>query len=154
MSELLFTCRQFEQLSNSELYELLRLRSQVFVVEQDCVYLDQDGLDAQALHLLGKVDGRLLAYARLLPAAVKYEDAVSIGRVVTAATARRSGYGRRLLTEAIAHCQRIWPQQPITISAQQYLEQFYQGFGFATVSEPYLEDGIPHLQMRRTPGSS
>lgn len=153
MSDLLFTCLEFAQLSNSELYELLKLRSEVFVVEQDCVYLDQDGYDQRSLHLLGKVDGRLVAYARLLPETVKYADAVSIGRVVTAGAARRYGYGRRLMAEAIACCQRTWPHQPIIISAQQYLEKFYQEFGFSTVSGPYLEDGIPHLRMRREPSA-
>jgi len=147
MSELLFSCLEFDQLDNADLYDLLQLRSAVFVVEQDCVFLDQDGLDDQSLHLLGKVDNKLVAYARLLPKQVKY-DGVSIGRVVTSENARRFGYGRQLMAEAIARCQQRWPDQPIVISAQQYLEEFYQSFGFATVSAPYLEDGIYHLEMR------
>ena len=150
MSELLFTCLDFEQLSNTELYGLLRLRSAVFVVEQDCVFQDMDDLDAQALHLLGKVDKRIVAYARLLPRPLKY-DGVSIGRVVTDETVRRFGYGRQLMAEAVMRCRQQWPDQPIIISAQQYLEKFYQGYGFRTVSEPYLEDGIKHLEMRLEP---
>lgn len=147
MSALLFTCLDFEQLGNTELYDLLRLRSEVFVVEQDCVFLDMDGLDAPSMHLLGKVGNRLVAYARLIPGQLKY-DGVSIGRVVTAESVRRCGYGRQLMTEAVRRCQQLWPEQPIIISAQQYLQQFYQGFGFRTVSDPYLEDGIYHLEMR------
>lgn len=151
MSELLFTCLEFEKLSNAELYDLLRLRSAVFVVEQDCVFLDTDGLDAQSMHLLGKVDGELVAYARLLPGRLKYEG-VSIGRVVTSTAVRRAGHGRQLMAEAVARCRQLWPDQPIIISAQQYLEKFYQGFGFKTVSAPYLEDDIYHLEMHLAPG--
>lgn len=140
------SCQSFDELSNQDLYELLKLRSAVFVVEQNCVFPDMDDCDQAAWHLLFKVDGVLVAYARLLAAGSKY-DGPSIGRVVTAESVRRDGYGRALMTESISYCQKLWPGETIIISAQQYLEDFYKSFGFVTVSEPYLEDDIYHLEM-------
>ncbi len=140
------TCLPFHELSNTDLYDLLKLRSAVFVVEQDCVFPDMDDCDQEAMHVLVKVDGELVAYTRLLPAGFKYKG-TSIGRVVTAASVRRDGYGRLLMEESIKHCVALWPGETIMISAQQYLEKFYRSFGFETKSEPYLEDGILHIEM-------
>jgi ElaA protein len=145
-----WTTLPFAELSPFQLYDLLALRSAVFVVEQNCVFQDPDGLDSQAWHLLGHdEDGALAAYARLLPPGVKAPEAV-IGRVITSAAARGSGQGRQLMSQAVAGCERLWPSQPITLHAQARLEGFYASFGFVTVSAPYIEDGIPHIEMRKT----
>ena len=146
MQDISFSCCSFEELSPVALYEILQLRAQVFIVEQDCVYLDPDSNDQLSLHVSGRVGDNLLCYARLLPPGCKYPHA-SIGRVVTSQAARRTGCGRALLQQAITCCEKAWPGSAITISAQQYLEHFYQQFGFTTVSQPYMEDGIPHLEM-------
>jgi ElaA protein len=147
-----WTCLPFAELGVERLYDALALRSEVFVVEQQCVFLDIDGLDRQTLHLLGEGDdGRLLAYARLIPPGVKGGDAL-IGRVVTSPAARGSGAGRALMAEAVAQCQRLWPGQPITLHAQAHLDRFYASFGFQPVGHPYIEDGIPHIEMRLPQG--
>jgi len=143
--------RSFNTISAKELYQALRLRSEVFVVEQNCVFLDMDNYDQQCWHLLGyetEEASALIAYTRLVPPGIIYEE-MSIGRVVTAPAARRSGAGRALLTESIQRCEALFGKGPIRIGAQQYLEAFYESFGFTTVSEPYLEDGIPHVYMVR-----
>lgn len=143
-----WTCLPFAQLGPATLYSILHLRTEVFVVEQDCVYQDMDNYDQQALHLCGMGGEEMLAYARLLAPGVKY-PAASIGRVITAQAARGTGCGRELMQQAILQCARQWPETGITISAQHHLEKFYHSVGFATVSEPYLEDGIPHIEMHR-----
>ena len=127
-----FLCLPFADLTTTQLYALLRLRSEVFVVEQVCPFQDMDNCDQQALHVLGYRGEELLCYARLLPRGSKY-DAVSIGRVVSAASVRRDGFGRALMSHCIAQCQQRWPDQDIIISAQQYLEEFYRSFGFTKV---------------------
>lgn len=142
-----FICKTFAELSTDELYALLQLRSEVFVVEQNCVYQDVDDFDQLAAHLLMYLDDRLIAYSRLIPPGLKYETA-SLGRVVTRATARGDGHGKALMISALEHCKKRWPQDGITISAQAYLEDFYKSLNFITESEPYLEDNIPHIQMR------
>lgn len=147
MSQLSFVCKSFHELDTFELYALLQLRSEVFVVEQNCVYQDVDGYDQAAMHLMVYKDEELCAYSRLLPPGLKYESA-SLGRVVTRQSARGDGFGRALMTSALEHSQRLWPEAAITISAQHYLEKFYQSLGFTTESEPYLEDDIPHIRMR------
>lgn len=146
-----WTCLPFAQLTPATLYSILHLRTEVFVIEQDCVYQDMDNYDQQALHLCGMADSELLGYARLLAPGVKY-PAASIGRVITAAMARGTGRGRELMLQAISQCNAQWPGAGITISAQHHLEKFYHSVGFATVSEPYQEDGIPHIEMHRQPG--
>jgi ElaA protein len=146
-----WACLPFSALSVQQLYDVLALRSQVFVVEQNCVFLDIDGLDPQTLHLLGTGDDDALkAYVRLIPPGLKAPDAL-IGRVVTAPAARGGGTGRVLMAEAVAQCERLWPGHAITLHAQAHLERFYAGFGFAAVGEHYMEDGIPHIEMRRLP---
>ncbi len=147
MSTLQWRCLNFSQLTLDQLYALLRLRAEVFVVEQDCPYQDLDGNDQLGLHVLGLKGDILVAYTRLLPPGLKY-DGCSIGRVVTSPQLRRDGLGKQLMQFSIDSCQQHWPEQEITISAQQYLENFYQGFGFLTESDPYQEDGIPHIRMR------
>ena len=144
-----WTTKPFEALTLAELYALLQLRSEVFVVEQACAFQDMDGLDQAALHLLGRTAaGELAAYARLLPAGCSYPQ-VSIGRVVTSPRHRRAGLGRALLRQAIGECAARFGAQPIQIGAQQYLRAFYESFGFVAVGAGYLEDGIPHLHMVR-----
>ena len=128
------------------MYAVLALRSKVFVVEQNCVFLDPDGLDTQAAHLMGHGDGQLLAYARCFPPGVAFAEA-SIGRIVTDDAARDRGIGQELVRQAKALVQRRWGQCPIRIGAQARLLHFYQGHGFADVGKPYLEDGIDHLEM-------
>ena len=134
----------FDELSVHELYGVMRLRSEVFVVEQNCVYLDADGYDDRAMHLLGTSNGALVAYARIFEPGVKYPEG-SIGRVITSAAVRGTGAGQELMREAIARM----PAGPIRIGAQAYLERFYGSFGFVRVSEPYDEDGIAHIEMVR-----
>lgn len=145
-------CCPFNELTPGELYAVMEVRQRVFIVEQKCSYLDADGSDHAAHHLLGwrnTPDGLLLAaYARLFPPGVKYPEA-SIGRVLTHPAARGTGLGKALMAEAL---QRItdagWGQQ-IRLAAQLYLEGFYEDFDFSRVAEPYLEDGIWHVDMLR-----
>jgi ElaA protein len=139
----------FAELTPREVHDLYRLRAQVFVVEQNCVFQDVDGVDPACSHLLGYSDGDLVAYARLLPAGVKFDEA-SIGRVITAPSIRRKGMGRVLMAEAMRRANDLWPGKPIRIGAQAHLERFYNGFGFTKSSEPYDEDGILHIEMHHT----
>jgi ElaA protein len=141
-----FTTKAFSDLSTQELYEILRLRSEVFVVEQNCPYLDMDDKDQACLHVLGIDEGQLAAYARLVPAGISY-DSPAIGRVVTAAAFRKHGYGKALMTHCINETLNHFKTDTITISAQQYLEKFYTTLGFVTKSDMYLEDDIPHIKM-------
>lgn len=137
----------FAELSPSALYEALALRQLVFVVEQTCAYLDCDGKDARALHLLGRDEsGRLVAYARLFAPGQSYAEA-TIGRVVNHPSVRRTGAGRALMREAIAQIRARFGDGPIRIGAQRYLEAFYGSLGFEIASAPYDEDGIPHVEM-------
>jgi|SRR5690554_3623668 ElaA protein len=143
-----FYTKNFDQLTRNELYALLQLRSEVFVVEQDCVYQDVDGKDSKALHLLGFQDGQLLAYARLFRPGDYFAEA-SIGRVVVKQSARQFGYGHQLMKAAVEVVEKEFNTPTIQISAQRYLEKFYTAHGFITFGEPYLEDGIPHIAMLR-----
>lgn len=141
-----YIIKSFYELSVSELYELLRLRNQVFVVEQNCPYQDLDNKDQKSLHLLYYVDNQLAAYTRLLPAGISYDD-VSIGRVVNAPTHRGLGIGKKLMQASIEGCYEKFGKADIRISAQLYLLKFYQSLGFEPQGEPYDEDGIPHIEM-------
>ena len=147
---LTWTLKPFADLTTTELYALLQLRSEVFVVEQTCPFQDIDGLDQTAWHLLGHTPdgGELAAYARLFGPGVAYAEA-SIGRVVSSPRHRRTGQGRELLREAIGGIERLFGPQPIQIGAQLYLQTFYESFGFRQVGEGYLEDDIPHIHMVR-----
>jgi ElaA protein len=143
---LIWTWSRFADLGIDNLYDALALRCRVFVLEQG-PYLDPDGIDRLAWHLLGRDDaGELQAYLRVVDPGVKYTEP-SIGRVITAAAVRGSGLGRRLVAEGVARCVAAWPGQGIRISAQAHLERFYGGFGFVRVGDPYPEDNIPHLEM-------
>ena len=142
--------KRFGELSTAELYELLRLRSEVFVVEQNCAYLDMDNADQQALHVMGFAEGGLAAYTRLFAPGIKF-DMASIGRVVTAPFARNKGIGRILMQFSISTLETQWGKIPVKIGAQLYLQQFYESLGFVKSSEMYLEDQIPHIEMIRTP---
>jgi ElaA protein len=145
---LIFHCLPFDRLSRQELYALMALRQEVFVLEQNCPYLDADGLDLTAHHLLGHDrGGRLAAYARLLPPGAAYERYASFGRVVTAPSCRRQGYGKAMMPVLLQWMARLYGDCPAKISAQTYLIDFYQAFGFARQGEEYLEDGIPHVGM-------
>ena len=143
-------CLPFEALPPLILYDLLRLRCEVFVVEQKCAYQDVDRRDLDALHLLGhNDDGELVAFARLFDAGKCYAQ-VSIGRVLVAPAYRRYSLGRELMNQALAHCTALFGSQPVAIGAQLYLERFYASFGFEQVGEAYEEDGIAHIHMLRT----
>jgi ElaA protein len=146
MSEIIWVCKPFATLTAAELYEALKLRSEVFVVEQNCVYLDLDDKDQDSFHLFGWQDDNLLAYARILPPGLAYEEA-SIGRVVSSPSSRKTGAGRALMNKAIEETISLFGTQSIRIGAQLYLLDFYGSLGFKQVSEPYLEDGILHIKM-------
>ncbi|ALD20445.1 GNAT family N-acetyltransferase [Hymenobacter sp. DG25A] len=151
---LTWTTKPFAELTLAELYALLQLRSEVFVVEQTCAFQDIDGQDQAAWHLLGYTPaGELAAYARLFGPGISYPEA-SIGRVVVSPRSRRFGLGRELLRQAIAAVDALVGGQPIQIGAQSYLQEFYEGFGFRQVGEGYLEDGIPHIHMLRLAGQA
>ena len=150
MNTLIWTCKKFEELTAAELYCILNLRSQVFVVEQNCVYLDTDGRDAASYHLCGWLYNELVAYCRLLPPGAAYRHLASIGRVATHAAHRKEGYGKILMQNAIEKTIELFNVIQIKIGAQQYLINFYSNLGFKVISEPYLEDGIPHVEMLLT----
>lgn len=143
-----FDCKRFEALTPFELYEIIRLRNEVFVVEQQCVFQDADGKDQQSFHLMGWIGDELAAYTRLLPPGLAYEEK-SIGRVVTSPSQRRTGAGRELMQRSISECERLFGKGPIRIGAQQYLKAFYESFGFEQTGDMYMEDGIPHIYMLR-----
>ncbi len=143
-----WTLKHFNDLSPSELYAILRLRSEVFVVEQNCAYLDADNKDQRAWHLMGWLDDNLAAYTRLLPAGVTFAEA-SIGRVVTSPSVRGQDIGKELMRQSIERLHQFLGVVPIRIGAQLYLKKFYESFGFVQASEMYLEDGIEHIEMIR-----
>lgn len=139
---------KFEQLDVSKLYNILYLRADVFVVEQNCPYLDPDNKDQKALHLQGYLGDELVAYCRLFKAGDYFEEA-SIGRVVVATRYRKFNFGHLLMEKAIELQSSLLNETQITISAQLYLKRFYESHGFMQTSETYLEDDIPHIQMKR-----
>ena len=143
---------RFSELRPDDLYAMVRLREAVFIVEQNCPYPDADGRDPRAWHLLGwsqrHLERTLVAYARVFEPGVRYTEG-SIGRVATAQEVRRTGMGKRLMAEALRRLETLAPGQKIKLAAQQRLEAFYAGFGFTTVSTPYEEDGIMHVDMVR-----
>ena len=144
----IFKIKRFKELSIEELYQVLHLRSEVFVVEQNCVYLDIDNKDAKAIHVLGYIGEDLASYCRLFDAGDYFEES-SIGRVVVAPKYRALKLGHELMQVAIETISSAYGTTAITISAQQYLTKFYQSHGFVQTSEMYLEDDIPHVQMQR-----
>jgi ElaA protein len=143
-----FNWYTFSELTVDQLYAVLALRSTIFVLEQRCVYLDPDGKDKRALHLLGMEHDSLVAYIRLFPPNDD-KEAVVFGRVVTAKSARKKGHGKKLLQELLHYCETHFPQFPIHCSAQYYLKKFYEDFGFEACGKIYEEEGIPHIAMKK-----
>lgn len=141
-----WTCSSFKELSPYQLYDCLRLRSEIFVVEQKCVFLDADNYDQRCYHLMGYDSDRLVAYTRLAPPSLIYEQA-SIGRVVTLPAARSLGIGKALMRQSVNAVYRLFGKQPIKIGAQLYLKRFYESFEFEQIGAVYLEDGIEHIHM-------
>ena len=142
-----FFYKQFDELTISELYQILQLRSDVFVIEQDCIYRDMDDKDQIAIHVLGKQGNHVVAYARFFAAGDYFEGACSFGRVVNAIRLRGQGIGKLLVARCIEQCQQRWPGVKIEISGQLYLEKFYQSFGMHPQGAIYLEDGIEHKRF-------
>jgi ElaA protein len=140
--------KKFEELTLNELYDILQLRSEVFVVEQKCIYHDPDSKDKIARHLVCYENNKLIAYTRILPPGISYQDA-SIGRVVTAPSHRNTGLGKELMQRSIAHCEIIFNAASITLGAQVYLIKFYESLGFSISGKEYIEDEIPHISMTR-----
>src|SRR6056297_2210179 len=138
--------KTFEELNTTELYNILQLRSEVFVVEQDCVYQDLDGKDQNALHVIGTKKSNVVAYARIFKPGDYFKEA-SIGRVVVAKDERRYGYGKEIMEASIQAVKQTLGKTDITISAQTYLRAFYNSLGFKEIGDEYLEDGIPHIAM-------
>jgi ElaA protein len=148
MQKIDWVCKYFDALTPSELYAIIKLRNEVFVVEQKCIFQDADDKDQQCFHLMGKTGDNLAAYSRLVPSGVSYKN-ISIGRIVTSPAYRGTGVGNALLTAAIEQCNLLFGEQTIKIGAQLYLKNFYQSFGFKQTSDVYDEDGIPHIEMTR-----
>ena len=141
--------KKFSELDTHNLYEILKLRVEVFVVEQNCPYPELDDYDQQALHLYLKENNVILAYCRILPAGLKYDDC-SIGRVIVQAQARGKGHARVLMQKALKLIETSWSVPSIKLCAQSHLQNFYQSVGFQTISEEFDEDGIPHVYMIRS----
>lgn len=143
---------QFSNLTPKQLYDILKLRSQVFVVEQQCVFLDMDDQDMQAEHLLMTSNEQLIGYLRIYPYKTILQSqhltqGIRFGRLITAAHVRRYGYGKKLMTELLDYCKKQYPHHEINCSAQYRLKTFYESFGFIAQGEPYLEDDAPHIAM-------
>ncbi|MBL7883770.1 MAG: GNAT family N-acetyltransferase [Bacteroidia bacterium] len=146
MNTIQWQLKSFDELSAKEVYEIIRLRIAIFVVEQNCPYQDADRKDQKAFHLMGFLNNELVAYARILPPGVSYPD-VSIGRVVSSSDVRGKGVGKLLMKQALDEIKIKFEKTSIRISAQSYLIKFYSSFGFKSVGEEYLEDNIPHQEM-------
>ena len=141
--------KKFQELTPDELYALLRLRAEVFVVEQTCAFQDLDNKDQPSYHLLGYLQDELVAYTRLVPPGISY-TAASIGRVVTSPAHRKKGFGKLLMQESIKVCDQLFGKNTVMIGAQCYLIEFYSSLGFVPSGEVYLEDGIEHIEMTLT----
>ncbi len=139
--------KKFSELSVRELYELLKLRTEIFVVEQECIYQDMDGKDNKAIHILGKEENKIVAYTRIFNSG-DYYDEPSIGRVVVRKSNRGEEKGKEIMNESINYIKTNMQEKEIVLSAQKYLDKFYTDLGFKSEGEDYLEDGIPHQKMR------
>lgn len=144
-----WTYKSFDELSGQEVYEILAARAEVFVVEQNCVYLDVDGTDQRSLHIFCKDAGKIMAYARLILEPARSE--VWIGRILVTKEFRGRNLGRELLRVCIAHASDLWPEYTLALNAQAHLRKFYESFGFTVHSPVFDEDGIPHVTMHRPP---
>jgi ElaA protein len=138
--------KAFDRLTVNELYDVMRLRIAAFIVEQQCCYQDADGLDISCWHLLGRTSAEIVGYLRVLRPGQRYAEA-SVGRLAVDKRYRGTGLGRQLAEEGLRLVNRLYPGQPLRVTAQQYLERFYESFGFVRVGEPFSEDGIPHVEM-------
>jgi ElaA protein len=147
---MIWTLKSFDELTAKELYNILQLRNEVFIVEQNCPYQDLDNKDLYAFHLMGMKENKLLAYSRLLAPGISYSES-SIGRVVSSPAARKTGMGKKLMKESIVQIKNLFQTDIIRIGAQLYLKNFYESFGFLQEGDIYLEDNIPHLIMLRKP---
>jgi ElaA protein len=141
-----WSCKSFDTLTPAELYSILQLRNEVFVVEQNCVYQDCDDKDLPSHHFMGWLQNKLVAYTRLIPAEITYHE-ISIGRVVTSPSVRGNKIGKELMQRSIEKLYELFGKSPIMIGAQLYLESFYESLGFVKCSDVYLEDGIEHIKM-------
>ena len=144
-----FKVKKFYELSLAELYQLLELRSEVFVVEQNCVYQDMDNKDQNAIHVLGYKNGEIIAYTRIFKPGDYFENA-SIGRVIVSQKERKHNYGNDIMNASIKAVKNHFNETTIKIGAQCYLKKFYNNLGFKEIGEEYLEDGIPHIHMLRS----
>lgn len=147
-SELVWHLKTFDELSRDQLYAIIRARLDVFVIEQECAYLDTDNYDQKALHLWAEYQGEIVAYCRLFDKGIKYEEA-SIGRVLTRAAGRGQNVGRQLVRYAVDTIENVYKTSAIRISAQDYLLKFYAEFGFIATDKKYFEDNLPHTEMYR-----
>lgn len=145
---IIWNIKSFNELTTKELYKIIRARVEVFVVEQDTPYQDLDNYDQKALHIWAEQDGELLAYCRIFDKGIKYSEA-SIGRVLTTTNARQKGFGKELISIAIENIEKLYKTSEIRISAQDYLIKFYSDFGFVDTGKKYLEDNLPHTEMKR-----
>lgn len=143
-----FSVKTFQELSTEELYSILQLRSEIFVVEQDCVYQDIDDKDQKAYHVIGTKQGKIIAYARIFNGG-DYFELPSIGRILVKEDQRKFKYGYDLVASSIKYIEENFSETSILISAQTYLTKFYNSLGFIQLGEEYLEDGIPHIKMKR-----
>lgn len=139
-------CKKFDELTPHQLYVILQLRNEVFVVEQNCVFQDADNVDQFSYHFMGWLDEKLVAYTRLVPPDTIYNEP-SIGRVITSSPVRRTGIGKELIKNSIEKTKELFGNVPIKIGAQLYLKKFYESFGFLQVGDIYLEDNIEHIKM-------
>ena len=143
--------KTFDELTNQELYGILQLRTEVFVVEQTCIFQDMDGKDDKnCQHIFCEIEEKVIACARFFPSGITFKEA-SLGRICTSPAHRGTGLGKELMRRSLAEMERCFPGEPIRIGAQTYLNEFYKSFGFVNASDLYIEDGIEHVQMVKTP---
>lgn len=147
---IIWLCKKFSELTVEELYQILRLRNEVFVVEQNCVYQDCDENDQSSYHLCGWQHDELKAYTRIIPPGISYANAASIGRVVTSPSMRAQSMGKQLMSKSLENLYHLFGDVPVTIGAQLYLKKFYESFSFVQNGETYLEDGILHILMEKS----
>ena len=143
-----YQIKHYNNLNTNELYDLLRVRIDVFVLEQDCPYSELDGRDKLGFHYIGIIDGIIMATSRILPKSISYDE-ISIGRVAVHKDYRGAAYGQIMMKNILEFIDQEWPKEPVRISAQSYLDKFYESFGFEPTGKSYLEDGIPHIEMLR-----
>ena len=142
-----WTCKHYDELTKQEFHQILKVRAEVFVVEQNCVYQDIDHKDIDSYHLCVYDQNELIAYSRIIPLGISYENYISIGRVLSILPYRKNGTGRFLMQKTMQSSKDLFPNIPIKISAQKYLKAFYESFGFVYTGKEYLEDNIPHIEM-------